>query len=394
MKKRNILIIFLTTVLIFINSNTICYAINNPDEPDDKEFHATSALLMDGDSGRVLYEKNGYEVLPMASTTKIMTCLYTLEHGDLDATVTASKKAALAPQVKLNMREGDTFRLGDLLYSLMLESHNDTAIAIAETVEGSVEKFCKKMTKEVRTFGCKETCFETPNGLDSDNHHTTAYELGLIAREALKNKTFRKIIKTSSYEFSTLDGKRHFSVTNHDAFLSLYEGAIGVKTGFTGKAGYCFVGAVKSEGRTFISVVLACGWPPHKTYKWDDTKKLMNYGTAHYHYKTLLSPDNYSLPVLSVEEGLTKKCQLYFQDSVSFLTKDSENVRIETELPKQLSAPVSKNKAIGNLKVYLENDLLASVPIYTKNSSKRIDFRYCLHTLLSLYGHCLPYEGL
>lgn len=392
MKKRKILIIFLTTILLFVNSNTICYAINNPESLDDKELHASSALLMDGDSGRVLYEKNGYEVLPMASTTKIMTCLYTLKHGDLSEKVTVSKRASQAPQVKLGMREGEEYQLSDLLYSLMLESHNDTAIAIAESVEGSVEAFCKKMTEEVRTFGCKETCFETPNGLDSENHHTTAYELALITREALKNESFREIIKTPSHSFSTLDGKRSFSVTNHNAFLSLYKGAIGVKTGFTGKAGYCFVGAVEDDNRLFLSVVLACGWPPNKTYKWADTKKLMDYGTAKYNYKTLLSPDNYSLSSISVKKGVAKNCNLYIRDSVSFLTKESEKISIVEDLPDELTAPVKKDTAVGNLKVYLEDSLLATVPVYTKDSSKRIGFRYCLDQIIYFYKNCLTYE--
>lgn len=393
--KRTKLVFSFSIILFFTMICSVpCRAEDASNEPKSSELHAASAVLIDGDSGRILYEKKGHEKMPMASTTKIMTCLYTLEHGDPDAVVSVSKKASQAPQVKLGMREGETYRLLDLLYSLMLESHNDTAIAIAEAVEGSVKTFCEKMTEEARSFGCKETCFETPNGLDSANHYTTAYELALITREALKNKTFRTIIRTPSYEFSTLDGKRHCSVINHDAFLSLYEGAVGVKTGFTGKAGYCFAGAVESENRSFISVVLACGWPPHKTYKWDDTKKLMNYGTANYHYKTLLSPKLYHLSSLPVEKGLTKNCSLYLKDSVSFLVKDSEQVRIEEDLPVKLSAPVRKDEAIGSLKVWLGDNLLACVPVYTKNSSKKINFRYCFDVLINLYTHCSVYKGL
>ncbi|MDO4555956.1 MAG: D-alanyl-D-alanine carboxypeptidase family protein [Lachnospiraceae bacterium] len=393
MKKQKIIIIFLTTILIFMNNYTICYAINNQEIPKDNELHASSALLMDGDSGRVLYEKNGYQSLPMASTTKIMTCLYTLEHGDLSSLVTVSSNAASAPQVKLGMKAGETYQLGDLLYSLMLESHNDTAIAIAEAVEGSVENFCKKMTKEAKTFGCKETCFKTPNGLDEKGHHTTAYELALITREALKNDTFRKIIKTPSYELENTEGSRHFSLTNHDAFLSMYDGAIGVKTGFTGKAGYCFVGAVESEGRTFITAVLASGWPPHKSYKWADTKKLMDYAVSNYHYKTLLDKDNYSLPEITVENGRTKLCQLYLKDSVSFLTKDKEIIHFEQNIPDVLTAPVKKNTAIGNVTIYLDDHVIATVPVYTKNSSKKITFCYCFKTILFYYLNGFTYES-
>lgn len=393
MKKRNRFFFVLLVIFLFTNPVLSCLAKEST-VLEAGNFHAASVLLMDGNSGRVLYEKNGYELLPMASTTKIMTCLYALEHGNPEQIVSVSEKAAQAPQVKLGMKEGQTFYLSDLLYSLMLESHNDTAVAIAEAVEGNVDTFCKKMTEEARSFGCEKTTFETPNGLDSENHHTTAYELGLIAKKALSNSTFRKIIQTPSYSFSSLDGKNHYSLTNHDAFLYQYEGAIGVKTGFTGKAGYCFVGAVESKNRLFISVVLACGWPPHKTWKWEDTKKLMDYGTEHYENHTLLCPGNYSLPVLPVTDGQSKTVELFFQDSVSFLVKDNENIQIKENFPKELSAPVKANEAVGSLDVYLDDQLLASVPVYTKSSSERITFCYCLDHLLDLFLHFSVYEGL
>lgn len=384
-KSFSLLFFFL---FFFFSCSIQSFAAEAADPPDVNSLHAASALLMDGKSGRVLYEKNGYEALPMASTTKIMTCLYALEHADLSSTVTVSKRASQAPKVKLDMKEGETYQFSDLLYSLMLESHNDTAIAIAEATEGSVETFCEKMTEEARSFGCQDTIFETPNGLDSQNHHTTAYDLALITRQALKNQTFREIIKTSSYSFSTLDGNRSFTVSNHDAFLNLYDGAIGVKTGFTGKAGYCFVGAVEDSDRLFLSVVLASGWPPNKTYKWADTKKLMDYGTANYEMKTLLTPDSISLPNLSVEDGITASLSLYLKDSVSFLVSDKEQVRIVTNLPDTLTAPVEKDTAIGNVELYIDDTLLATVPVYTKNSSEKITFRYCLNRIFTsfLYG--------
>lgn len=393
MKKRNRFLLVLLIIFLFTNPVLCCRAEESATLKEE-DFHATSVLFMDGNSGRVLYEKNGYEVLPMASTTKIMTCLYALEHGNPDQIVTVSEKAAQAPQVKLGMKKGQTFYLSDLLYSLMLESHNDTAVAIAEAVEGNVDTFCKKMTEEARSFGCEKTTFETPNGLDSENHHTTAYELGLITKKALSNSDFRKIIQTSSYSFSSSDGKNQYSLTNHDAFLSQYEGAIGVKTGFTSKAGYCFVGAVESEDRLFISVVLACGWPPHKTWKWEDTKKLMDYGTEHYKNQILLCPGDYSLPILPVTNGQNKTVDLFFQDSVSFLVKDDEAIQVKENLPKSLSAPIKANEAVGSLDVYLNDQLLASVPVYTKSSSKRITFRYCLDYLLDLFFHFSVYEGL
>ena len=240
---------------------------------EDIDLYAQSAVLMDADSGRILYEKDGSAKLPMASTTKIMTLTVALESGNLDDVVEVSKLAASQPDVQLNIRTGEKYLLRDLLYSLMLESHNDVAVAVAEHIGGSVEGFADMMNQKARDIGAYNTHFVTPNGLDSDEHYTTASDLALIARYAIQNEKFIEITNTPSYSFSDIDGARSFTVNNKDAFLTQMDGAIGIKTGFTGKAGYCFVGALKRDDRTFISVVLACGWPPHKTWKWAERER-------------------------------------------------------------------------------------------------------------------------
>ena len=160
----------------------------------------------------------------------------------------------------------------------MLESHNDTAVAIAEHIGGSVENFAKLMNEKAKLLGCRNTNFVTPNGLDQKEHYTTAAELCAIASYAIENKTFLKIIKTASHAFKDCTGKKRYQARSHNLFLSSYAGAFGIKTGFTGNAGYCFCGAAKRNGTTLVSTVLASGFPPHKTYKWTDTKKLMDYG--------------------------------------------------------------------------------------------------------------------
>ena len=245
-------------------------------------LNAKAACLIDADSGMVLFAKNADEKLPMASTTKIMTALIALESSDLSDTITFSAHAASMPDVQLNAMSGEQFTLRDLLYSLLLESHNDTAVAIAEHVSGSTEAFADKMNEKAAELGLSSTHFVTPNGLDADEHYTTAKELCLIASYALQNQTFCKIIRTPAHSFANRTNTKQYHVTNHDAFLTNYAGAIGIKTGFTGNAGYCFCGAAKRGGITLISSVLACGWPPHKTYKWTDTKKLMDYGFTNY----------------------------------------------------------------------------------------------------------------
>ena len=207
-------------------------AESDSEETENLKLYAQSAVLMDADSGRVLYEKNGNEEMPMASTTKIMTCIVTLENADLDDTVTVSKYASTMPDVQLKIREGEQYKLIDLLYSLMLESHNDVAVAIAEHVGGSVEGFAAMMNAKAIELGCEHTNFVTPNGLDSAEHYTTAVELSKIASYAIKNEDFVKITNTTTWQFSELTKGRTFNVSNKDRFLYLYDGAIGIKTGF------------------------------------------------------------------------------------------------------------------------------------------------------------------
>lgn len=251
------------------------------------QLYARSAVLMDANNGRILFEKNGTEQLPMASTTKIMTLLITLENANPENTVTISSYASSMPEVKLHIREGEQYRLKDLCYSLMLESHNDSAVAIAEHVGGSVEAFAAMMNQKARDLGCYHTYFITPNGLDASDesgvHSTTAEDLARIMRACMKREDFLAITREPSWSFSDLSGTRHFTVNNKNAFLHMMEGALTGKTGFTNGAGYCYAGALERDGRRLIAVVLACGWPSNRTWKWSDTQKLMNYGLTYFH---------------------------------------------------------------------------------------------------------------
>ena len=208
-------------------------------------LYATGAVLMDADSGRVLFEKSGDQPMAMASTTKIMTCILALELGELSQVVTFSSNAASMPDVQMNAKAGEQYYLKDLLYSTMLESHNDSAVAVAEAVAGSVEAFTALMNQKAESIGCVNTHFVTPNGLDgtdeSGEHRTTAEELALILRYCIrissKAAKFLEITGAPAYEFQELNGKRYVSCRNHNAFLTAYEGALTGKTGFTGKAG-------------------------------------------------------------------------------------------------------------------------------------------------------------
>lgn len=360
-------------------------------EQEELRLYAKAALLMDASNNRVLYEKNGYEVLPMASTTKIMTAILALEYGNLEDEVTVSKKAASMPKVHLGMREGDVYKLKDLLFSLMLESHNDTAVAIAEHIGGSTEGFAELMNQKARDLGCENTWFITPNGLDASQgekiHSTTAYDLAKIASYAVQNDLFVTLVGTKSYSFSEKQSGRGFTVYNRDVFLGMMDGAIGIKTGFTNQAGYCFVGAVRKDDRTLISVVLASGWPPHKTYKWSDTKELMSMGVEDYSVKSVERmeiPEQIAV-INGVEDGVPLNMEW---QEVSMLLADWDEVEVTVDIKENLEAPVEKGEIVGYERIEVNDRLFYAFPIETATGVEKYTYDYCLKYLadLFLYG--------
>ncbi len=355
------------------------------------DLNAKYALLMDASNRRVLYEKSGYEQVPMASTTKIMTLIVALENGNLSDVVTISDYAASMPDVQLNMKSGEQYILSDLLYSLMLESHNDTAVAIAEHIGGSVEGFAALMNEKARELGAYHTNFVTSNGLDAEGHYTTAYDLALISSYAIENDTFLKIVQTSSHTFHEQTTGRCFTVNNKDKFLTSYEGAIGIKTGFTNNAGYCFVGAATRENKTFIGVVLACGWPPNKNYKWKDITQMMNYGMENYSVKEIVTTGTsfQQIPITDSIEGGT--ITPYVDESVSLLLREDEKVDFDIKLPTVLVAPIKKNETIGEITVYINDEIYKVLPLYSLESKSKITYEYVLRKIF--YQYFLVFTG-
>lgn len=351
-------------------------------------LYAKAALLMDASNNRVLYEKNGYEVLPMASTTKIMTAIIALEYGNLEDSVTVSARAASMPKVHLGMKEGETYKLKDLLFSLMLESHNDSAVAIAEHIGGSVEGFAELMNQKARDLGCTDTYFITPNGLDAaqggKTHSTTAYDLAKIASYAIQNELFVALVGTKSHNFAELQSGRRFQVNNKDQFLNMMDGAIGIKTGFTNQAGYCFVGAVKKEDRTLVSVVLASGWPPHKTYKWSDTKALMEMGVEDYSSRGV---EKEEIPDwIAVENGVKDKVAIAMEwQEINLLLAEWDQVDVTIDLKEKLEAPVEAGEIVGYEKVTVNGETYSLVPIETAGSMEEYTYCYCLTRLVNLF---------
>lgn len=373
-------------------------------EGEPEQLYARSAVLMDADSGRVLFEKNGYEQRAMASTTKIMTCILTLENADLNEVVTASENAVSQPKVHLGMQKGEQFYLRDLLYSLMLESHNDSAVAIAEHVKGSVEEFASLMNAKAMEIGCEQTYFITPNGLDASDekgvHSTTAVDLARIMRYCIKEspqkEMFLEITRASNHSFSNLKGSRNFSCTNHNAFLSMMDGALSGKTGFTSDAGYCYVGALERDGETYIVALLACGWPNNKNYKWSDTKKLMQYGLEYYEYREVYEKIN--LHEIPVEDGIPETNMLFEDASVKvnvetdedgslrLLLHGEDSIERKIEMEKSLQAPVKAGEQVGRVTYSLEGNVVKEYPIVTAENVNAKSFLWYLKKIIEIYA--------
>ena len=376
------------------------------------ELYALSACLMDADSGRVLYDKNADEVRAMASTTKIMTLIVALEYANEDDIVTVSPYAASMPDVQLNIMAGEQYRLGDLYYAMMLESFNDVAVTIAEYIgecyalnqddrtantdikarsyddsKKYVHTFAKLMNEKAKELGCENTYFITPNGLDAEDengkHSTTAKELAVIASYAIKNERFNDIIGTRQYSFCEVNGTRNCSAYNKDAFLNQMNGAFGIKTGFTGNAGYCFVGALKSDGRTFISVVLGSGWPSNRTYKWKDTRKLMEYGINNFFPRAVFSTiKNYK--DVKVKDGMEESTSTCIKGDLSLILCEADDVRVVYELEDYIDAPVNVGDIVGKAIIYVNGQRMGSFPITAGAAVERANYMWYLKRLLNV----------
>lgn len=363
-------IIFFLVFFILSNNNIFITFANNK----NINIEAQGAILMDFKTGRILYSKNADKPLAMASTTKIMTAIIALEKGNLEDIVKVSKNATKAPPVKMHLNENEEIKLKDLLYALMLQSSNDAAVAIAEHISGDVDTFCNMMTEKAKELGAKDTVFRTPNGLDDLDHHSTAYDMAIIARYALNNKQFMDIINTTQVSFKT--NKATYDIINKNRLLSEYEGANGVKTGYTGKAGHCFVGSATKGDMTLISVVLASGWGDKgKKQKWIDTKTLLNYGFENFSYKNILNNTDISNTIL-VEKGEKDNASLYYENDIILpLSKDEENkISIKLDYIKTIKAPVKENEKVGVANIYLDNNLLAQTNILTKEAIDKKTF--------------------
>ncbi len=298
----------------------------DPDHPENlvpEQLYGLSAILLTGDSGEVIFEKDAYSIRYPASTTKILTVYLAVTLlDDLEQTVTVSESAMNIPadSSTMGLHVGEEIRLIDVLYGTMMLSGNDGANVIAEAVSGTVPAFVDLMNRTAEAFGCVNTHFANAHGYHDDNHYTTAYDMAIIAREAMKNETFRQIAGTVSYAIPRTNITRARTITTKSEYMLTgsedspnkyyYSYATGIKTGSHSHSGYCFVGSASKEGVDLISVVFFTG----KRARWADTIKLMNYGFSQ--YVSITPIELYEMSPITIETS-------------SYSTKDTDRGKIQ-----------------------------------------------------------------
>ena len=313
------------------------------------EVSAHSAILMDGDTGAVLYEKAADQRALIASTTKIMTAMVVLEQDNLylDETVEIPREAAGIEGSSMYLKAGETVTVRALLYGMMLSSGNDAAAALALHTYGSIEAFAARMNEKARALGLRDTHFANPNGLDSEENYSTARELGKIAMAALDTPGFREIVSARSYTA----GNRQ--LVNHNKLLWQYPGAIGVKTGFTKRAGRILVGAAEQNGRTLISVTIS------DPEDWRDHRAMLDYGFGLYRQRQVVAPGQVLGLLTVMEQGGWHREEVMAEEAVTLYLRQDESPEIRMYLPMFRYGPLEPGEPLGTGEVYVDGVKMA-----------------------------------
>lgn len=389
-KKIYYTIIIITLIM---SSNSIVFADDENEEitqedyvqvinqtKDEPTLNSRIAVAYDRKSGEVIWGKDENKRTAMASTTKIMTAIVTLENCDLTQTVTISKKSAGTGGSRLGLKADDKITMNDLLYGLMLKSGNDAAVAIAETVGGSVEGFAELMNEKAKELKLENTHYVTPHGLDDPEHYTTAVELAKLADYALQNETFAKIVNTKNYTV-TINGYPK-SISNTNELLGYLEGVNGVKTGFTNNAGRCLVTSVNRTGFEIITVILQADT---KKFRTADSIKLIEYIYKNYepvNIKEIVNEQFLRWCSINTSRIQINKCknnnlELYIDnldnDVIPIKKTDKDKIQIEVNNLFYFEAPLQQNTIIGTIKVNLDGKTVDVIEIKNKNTIQKKD---------------------
>ena len=381
-------------------SDAAPYDESHPEELTQDQLYAKSAVLIEASTGKVIFEKDAEELMFPASTTKIMTVYLGVLYGDLDATVYLSETDMQGIEVgvdsDMGLEIGESINFLDLLYGTFIRSANEGANLIAESVSGTIEDFVALMNQTAESLGCQDTHFENPNGLQNELHQTTALDMAKIARAAMQNETFRDIAKSYTYSLPksnlhrarvlTHSSRQFFnpSLADNDYY---YPDAIGIKTGYTSAAGYCFVGAAERNGVELISVVFYTT----SSGRWTDTKKLMEYGFSQ--FISLTPAELYAANPISIEtsnysmedEGygkLTLNCRATSETrnvkivaTIAEMETMARNLRktVQIEYTRDFAAPIAEGETMGTMTYYPEDG--SDPAVYELVASRTVEKR-------------------
>jgi len=320
---------------------------------------AQAAVLIDADTGRVLYGKNQKQHRPPASTTKMITAIIGIEMGNPDDIVNISNRASQTGEASLNLVTGEKITLKNLLYGALLRSGNDACVAIAEYTALTVEDFVGLMNLKAKLLGCYDTNFINTNGLPAKNHYSSAYDLAQIARYSLKNEIFAEIVSTANYTITWEESSRKRVIKNTNRLLTTFSGATGIKTGTTDEAGYCLVASANRDNRNLIAVVLK------SNNRFRDAEILLDYGFNNFRNISIVQENkiiNYS------SSELSKELALYTGDNLMITVNEKEKINITQELQLDFEKIIKNaniNDVVGRIKYFNSGVEIGSVPILT-----------------------------
>lgn len=356
MRKLRKAALFAAAIMLFSSVRT-----------DAADVSASSAIVIEAETGQVIFEKDADTRRPMASTTKIMTALLAVESGDLAREIVIPQEVCGVEGSSIYLQEGDKLTLEALTYALMLESANDAAEAIAVGLCGSVEAFCELMNTRARELSLNDTHFENPHGLSSDGHYTTARDLARLAAYAMNNEKFKEIVSTDSKRIERAD--RGMFLKNHNKLLRLYDGAVGVKTGFTKSSGRCLVSAAERDGLTLVAVTL------NAPDDWRDHTEMLDLGFASLQRVTLIREGEsaFIVPCIGTEKGdVIIKSR---EGLTSVMPAGRRNITRRVILPHYIWAPVMKGDTAGRIEFYEDGEYLGEVSLYIEEDCPRAEYK-------------------
>lgn len=398
-KLKNLIYILTIFILLsFVFAIPIFAAKTSKDvNVDDIDTHSSSCLLMDAKTGEILYAKNAYKKMYPASTTKLMTAILTLENCKLTDIATVSHYSIYSIPVgysHANLREGEELTIEQLLNVLLIPSANDSAIVLAEHIAGSEEAFCEMMNKKAKELGCLNTNFVNPNGIHDSKHYSTAYDLALIGQYAMKFSDIMRIAMVRQYTLPTTNKykktDRIFNATNaliNDESLNeyYYPYATGLKTGYTDSSGSCIVATAKKDDIELIAVILKAD---SISDRYDDCRKLFDYGFENYSYKTLNSA-NEIIKTIEISNATkeTKNLDIGVKDDINVLLKsdfDVDDIEPEIKINSDLEAPISENSVIGKI-TYTINDKEYSSDLIATSTVVPSNFEVIIFRVLLIF---------